>query len=90
MVDYKQLYINMLKQYDYNICEKCKNEITCLGKKCDCYIEGDTIKDKNSKTYKSKWTCEDLDIGECAKMINTPCNGCFDNNFKGFELKEEN
>jgi hypothetical protein len=34
------------------------------------------------------WSCEDFDFGTCKMLENTPCNGCFDNDLSGFELKE--
>ena len=77
-------YIKMLKRYD-DICAVCKNHIECKGEDCECFEQGKggTI---DGKEYPDiKWTCKDFNHGTCEKMENTPCQGCFDNDFSGFD-----
>lgn len=89
MIDYKKLYIEALKQWNENICDKCANkpDIIC-GKDCPGWEEWDELFLDGEK-IKFHWTCEDIDYGDCARLENTACHGCFDENYKGFVLKEE-
>jgi len=89
MTVYKQLYIDALKKWDDNICDKCANNphVVC-GKDCPGWEEGDEGY-LDGKKIKFHWTCEDIDYGACAWLENTPCRDCFDENYKGFVLKED-
>ena len=70
-----------------NICKYCNNDFECKGKECDKYIEGKGCWDANKCYHEWDWSCQDFDFGTCDMLENTPCNGCFDNNFKGFEWR---
>lgn len=70
-----------------DICHYCKNNIVCKGKECDKYCEGLGAHDSNRDYYDFTWSCKDFDFGTCPKLENTPCNGCFENNNKGFEWR---
>ena len=70
------------------ICSYCKNNIECKGEECEKYCEGKGCQGQELQLFPDwKWTCEDFDFGTCPLLENTPCNGCFDNNFKGFEWR---
>ena len=77
-------YIKMLKQYD-DICAVCKNRIECKGENCECFEQGKGMSWGKVEYPEMKWTCEDFNYGTCKKMENTPCQGCFDSNFSGFD-----
>ena len=68
-----------------DICKYCKNNIKCKGKECEKYCEG--IGDVDGKFPDWKWSCEDFDFGTCFLLENTPCNGCFENDARGFEWR---
>ena len=68
-----------------NICSYCKNNIECEGKECKKYCEG--VGDVDGKFPDWKWTCMDFDFGTCFLLEDTPCNGCFEDNAKGFEWR---
>ena len=68
-----------------DICAYCKNNIKCKGRECEKYREG--VGDVNGKFPDWKWTCMDFDFGTCFMLEDTPCNGCFDNDCKGFEWR---
>ena len=85
---YKQLDIDLLKAKDDDICGKCTHQRHCDGKTCPGYIEG-RGGEMDGKWVDFPWTCEDLDWGSCPMMEGTPCHGCFDSGYCGFELKEE-
>ena len=73
---------------DGDICEFCSNKVKCDGKKCEKYCEGKGGWGENGQHFPDwKWTCEDFDFGTCPLLENTPCNGCFDNDYSGFEFK---
>lgn len=74
-----------------NICHFCKNNIECKNKDCEEYIEGQGGYDQDGQHFPDwKWTCKDFDFGTCPLLENTPCNGCFENNNKGFEWRGNN
>lgn len=85
---YKNLYIDLLKAKDDDICSKCKHQMRCEGKQCPEYIEG-RGGEMDGKWVDFRWTCEDLDWGDCPMMEDTPCHGCLTGDYGGFELKEE-
>ncbi len=70
-----------------NICNYCKNNITCKGKECAKYIEGRGCWDDKRCHHDWVWSCRDFDFGTCEMLENTPCNGCFKNNYNGFEWR---
>ena len=70
-----------------NICKYCNNDFECKSKECEKYIEGKGCWDANKCYHEWDWSCQDFDFGTCDMLENTPCNGCFDNNFKGFEWR---
>ena len=76
---------NFAKRTDEG-CNYCKHNVECLGEKCGGFCKG--IGDAEGKYPTWKWTCEDFKFGTCAKREGTPCDGCFDNDFSGFEWKE--
>ncbi len=70
-----------------NICYYCKNNIECKGKDCEKYIEGRGCWDDKRCLHDWEWSCEDFDFGTCDMLKNTPCNGCIENDGKGFEWR---
>lgn len=71
-----------------NTCKYCENDIECKGKKCEKYSEGMGGYGQDGQHFPDwKWTCEDFDFGTCSLLEDTPCNGCFENDFSGFKLK---
>ena len=75
----------VLKRDSDDICKYCKHIIECKGQNCDGYCSGAGDIDGNYLDW--KWSCEDFYFGTCVKMENTPCNGCFENDFSGFEWR---
>lgn len=71
------------------ICNYCQNHIICKGKNCPKYIEGEGcwIDDRCHRDW--AWSCRDFDFGTCDMLENTPCNGCIDNDNKGFVWRGE-
>lgn len=88
VANYKELYIDMLKEYDDDLCGKCKNNphVVC-DKTCPDYVEGrgGTF---NGRYVNFAWSCLDFDYGDCPRLENTLCYKCFDNGFDHFELEE--
>ena len=78
-------YIGLLKRSDDDICAVCKNRIECKGEDCEHYEKGNGMSFNGKEYPEMKWTCEDFNYGTCKKMENTPCQGCFDSNFSGFD-----
>ena len=70
-----------------DICKYCKHYQPCLGKECECYIEGRGIQDEKGYTHDWQWSCEDFNFGTCDKLENTPCNGCIKHKMQGFEWR---
>jgi hypothetical protein len=70
---------------DVIVCDYCKHNIKCPGKDCEYFVSG--VGDADGKYPNLKWTCQDFLWGECDRLINTKCNGCFDNDYSGFEYK---
>ena len=70
-----------------NICQYCKNNIKCRGKECEKYIEGRGCWDDKRCHHDWTWSCKDFDFGTCDMLENTPCNGCFENDNRGFEWR---
>lgn len=89
MTSAEKLLIKVLKEYVEDICFHCVNEIECLDEKCDGYVEG--VGDDQDLYPNLKWTCLDFNYGSCSILKNTPCDGCFDNDYSGFKWdgKEE-
>lgn len=73
-----------------NICQYCKNNIECKGTECEKYIEGRGCWDDKRCHHDWAWSCKDFDYGTCDMLENTPCNGCFENNNRGFEWRGNN
>ena len=84
-IDRLNEFITFLLKDSDDICHRCKNHIECKGEDCDNYISGTGATGQDGEEYLDfKWTCEDFDLGTCNKLQNTPCNGCFDDDYKGF------
>jgi hypothetical protein len=85
---YRTLYIEALKKNADDLCSLCQNKpaFSCT-KECPNYIEGKdgTI---DGKLVDFPWSCMDFNWGECDRLIETPCHGCFDADFCNFALKE--
>ena len=62
--------------WDDEVCSYCKYNYHCGDIKCDEYIEGVGMTDEKGNYYDWEWSCRDFDWGTCAKLENTPCNGC--------------
>lgn len=77
----------LLKQHSDDLCAECVNEIKCEGEKCSKFTsgEGGTLSGVGYVDF--PWTCEDFDYGSCAMMAGTPCDGCFDGGYRGFEWR---
>lgn len=69
------------------ICDFCMYDHKCQGENCDKYADGVGCTDENGKYYDWEWTCMDFNFGTCAKLEDTPCNGCFENGMSGFEWR---
>ena len=82
-------FIELVKKSEH-VCRFCKHNFECKGKDCDKYVEGKGCWDANKCYHEWDWTCKDFDFGTCDMLENTPCNGCFDNNCKGFEWRGKN
>lgn len=92
--DYKQLYIDMLIQYDEDLCSKCKHylplpcDVDDNIENCSVGIEGDASWREGKLIYEH-WSCQDMDWGDCPFLENTPCHGCCDDGMGHFELNED-
>ena len=75
----------VLKRDSDDICAYCKNRIECKKEQCEKYSSGVGDVDGNYPDW--KWTCMDFDYGTCSLLADTPCNGCFDDDCKGFEWR---
>ena len=75
----------VLKRDSDDICAYCKNRIECKNEQCEKYSSGVGDVDGNYPDW--KWTCMDFDYGTCPLLEDTPCNGCFDDDRKGFEWR---
>ena len=75
----------VLKRDSDDICAYCKNRIECKNEQCEKYSSGVGDVDGNYPDW--KWTCMDFDYGTCSLLEDTPCNGCFDDDCKGFEWR---
>ena len=94
--EYKRQYGALLKDFEGLIinlkdsCEYCKHHQPCDGKKCEHYIEGRGVEDNKNCHYDWQWSCQDFNFGECPKLENTLCNGCIQNNMRGFKWRGVN
>lgn len=88
MPDWKALYIAAIKKCDDDIYRKCTHYHECEAEECRDYESG-TAGYINGSNANFHWTCMDFNYGTCPVLENTPCNGCVDNDFSGFELKED-
>ena len=75
----------VLKRDSDDICAYCKNRIECKSQQCEKYSSGVGDVDGNYPDW--KWTCMDFNYGTCSLLADTPCNGCFDDAYKGFEWR---
>ena len=75
----------VLKRDSDDICAYCKNRIECKNEQCEKYSSGVGDVDGNYPDW--KWSCMDFDYGTCSLLEDTPCNGCFDDDCKGFEWR---
>jgi hypothetical protein len=83
-IEYLTSLVKELARDNGELCDYCKHHISCDG--CELYEEGEgsyTI----DGIYQGEmaYSCKDFNFGTCSKRVNTPCNGCFDNDCKGFE-----
>ena len=78
--------IDQIKRWNDDICNHCANRIPCEKKDCDYYQEGVGGWLDGQREEDFKWSCQDFDFGTCDKMMNTPCEGCFVNDYDGFTL----
>ena len=70
-----------------DICDYCKNHIECRGKDCPKYVESKDCWDDKRCRHDWAWSCRDFQFGTCDMLEETPCNGCIQNNNKGFEWR---
>lgn len=91
---YKNQYLKLKSDFielvmkSEDICHYCKNNIECKGKDCEKYCEGKGGYSQEGQYFSDwKWTCKDFDFGTCPLLENTPCNECFDNDYRGFEWR---
>lgn len=71
-----------------DVCSFCKYDTPCQGEKCNQYIEGRGMTiEKNGQYIDEKWTCMDFNYGTCPKLEYSSCNGCFENDMKGFKWR---
>ena len=75
----------VLKRDSDDICAYCKNRVECESQQCEKYSSGVGDVDGNYPDW--KWTCMDFAYGTCSLLADTPCNGCFDDDCKGFEWR---
>ena len=80
--DFKEFILNK-----DDACKYCKHNRPCHGKECECYVEGVGAWDKKGYISDWQWSCQDFRFGTCSKLENTPCNGCINNNMRGFEWR---
>lgn len=85
LTDTQERLIDTIKKHCDDVCRYCENRIECKGKSCEKYING--IGDIEGKYPNVKWSCEDFDYGTCPLMEKSPCNGCIENDFRGFVLR---
>ena len=82
-----EMLIKFIKQSD-GTCDYCKNHIECAGEQCDEFEEGVGGTGNDGTEFPDwHWQCTDFDYGTCAMLVNTPCNGCFENDCSGFEWR---
>lgn len=72
------------------ICSYCKHKIECKGEECPKYIKGRGCWDDKRCHHDWVWSCKDFEFGTCDMLENTPCNGCMNNDNKGFEWRGNN
>lgn len=70
-----------------NMCSYCKHNTECKGKECPKYTEGKGCWDDKRCYYDWVWSCQDFNFGTCDLLESTPCNGCLENDNKGFEWR---
>lgn len=75
----------VLKRDSDYICAYCKNRIECKNEQCEKYSSGVGDVDGNYPDW--KWTCMDFNYGTCSLLEDTPCNGCIEDDCKGFEWR---
>lgn len=77
-----------------SLCEHCKNYILCDTSTCpkfESYEDCETFilnpdGSKSPLTGFNDLSCTDINFGECPMLEDTPCNGCIENEVKGFEF----
>ena len=79
--------VKYLTNYSYDTALIGVTEDNRKEKECAGYIEGIGCTDEKGNHYDWKWSCLDFNHGECPMLEMLPCNGCFDNNKKGFEWR---
>lgn len=79
-------YIELLKRSDEDVCTVCKNHIECAGEQCEKFEKGVGGTGNDGTEFPDwHWQCTIFDYGTCAMLANTPCNGCFENDYSGFD-----
>lgn len=85
----ERYFINILKRDrgDFTLCDICKHYISCEGKKCEYYCEGNEATVANTgQKVRWNWTCEDLDYGDCQAREDY-CYQCIENDYDCFEWR---
>lgn len=82
-----EVLIKLIKQSD-DMCAYCKNHIECKGEQCEKFEKGVGGTGNDGTAFPDwHWQCTLFNYGTCGMMENTPCNGCFENDYKGFEWR---
>ena len=70
-----------------SLCDLCCNNRVCNIDTCPSFTCGVGAVDDSGREYPDfAWDCRDFVYGTCPVLENTPCNGCIENNDRGFEL----
>lgn len=78
--------IDHIKHWNDDLCKHCSNRISCEKRECERYQEGVGGWLNGQRVEDLRWSCRDFDFGTCGKMVGTPCEGCFENDYYGFSL----
>lgn len=81
----KERYIDLLKKCGEDPCQECEHYVKC-GPSCPGFRKGAGAYTANSEYLPIAWSC--MDFSKCPRIEGTPCDGCAENGFSGFVLKE--